>query len=348
MMRLPAFRYRRPATLDEALRILAGEGPSARPVAGGTDLLPNLKRRHQHADTVVSLGRIDSLRGVCAGAGDAPTRIGAMTTLSALLDSRDAVARHPGLARAVAAISTPVLRNMGTLGGNLCLDTRCTYYNQNEDWRQAIDYCMKEAGSTCWVAPGSPRCWAVSSTDSAPLLIALGAAIVLRSAEGERKIPLEALYRDDGIAYLALRPGELLTEVQVPAPVPGLGSTYWKLRRRGSIDFPVLGVGAALVLAPDGVATAARIVLGAAASAPVIAEEAGRSVLGRRLTEETVAAAARLAAGPATPLDNTDFTLQWRKSMVVPFVEGALREIGGLPPRIRPPRHGIHALTLHV
>jgi 4-hydroxybenzoyl-CoA reductase subunit beta len=254
-----------------------------------------------------------------------------MTTLSEIAGSAALGARWRGFVEAVRSISTPILRNMGTIGGNLCLDTRCTYYNQDEEWRESISYCLKEAGQVYWVAPGSPRCWAVSSSDAAPALCALGASVRLVSREGERVIPVADLFRDDGIDYLTKRPDEVLTDVRLPAPAGGVRSTYWKLRRRGSIDFPVLGVAAAVGLDARGTVASASIWLSGVGSAPMEARAAAEFLVGKPPTPEIVAEAARLARDPATPLDNTDFTLQWRKQMVERWVEGALRELAGLP-----------------
>jgi 4-hydroxybenzoyl-CoA reductase subunit beta len=265
--------------------------------------------------------------------------IGAMTRLSEICRNDTLRRVHPALVRAVATISTPVLRNMGTIGGNLCLDTRCTYYNQNEEWRQSISYCMKEAGETCWVAPGSPRCWATSASDSGPLLCAMGAKVRLVSSLGERTIPVVDLFEDDGIQYLTRRHDEVLTRVILPA-AGTMRATYWKLRRRGSIDFPVLGVGAAVALDASGAVREAAIFLGAVASAPKGARDAAAALVGSPLTEESIAVAAALAREPATPLDNTDFTLAWRKQMVERYVAGALHELAGLPFGTPVPRHG--------
>ncbi len=344
MMRLPAFAWRSPRSLREAAEILAGDPAGTRLVAGGTDLWPNLKRRHQSASTVVGLRRIPGLRGIEIGAaGEA--RLGATTTLTDIVRHPGLRARHPGFVKAVASISSPVLRNMGTIGGNLCLDTRCTYYNQNEEWRQAIGYCLKEVGDTCWVAPSSPRCWAISASDSAPILAAIGARVRLVSTAGERVIPVTDLFQDDGIDYLAKRRDEILTDVLVPAP-DGWRATYWKLRRRGSIDFPVLGVGAAVRLDRAGCVAEARVFLGAVASRPLAVPGAGLALAGRPLTAETAAEAGERARDLATPMDNTDFTLQWRRQMVVAYVEGTLRELGGLAPRARPSEHGLFALEV--
>ena len=340
MMRLPVFRYLVPQTLEEAASMLADDPERARIVAGGTDLFPNMKRRHQHADTVISLRRLVDLRSIRL-ADDGEATIGAMTTLTDICEHEGLRAAHPGFVRAVATISTPVLRNMGTIGGNVLLDTRCTYYNQNEEWRRAIGYCMKEAGEVCWVAPGSPRCWAISASDSAPLLCAIGARVRLVSKEGAREVPIVDLYQDDGIQYLTKRPDEILTEIVLPAPA-GTKATYWKLRRRGSIDFPVLGVAAAVRPGKDGAVEDARIFLGAVRSFPTEATDAARSLVGQPLTESTAGAAAALARKPAAPLDNTDFVVNWRKTMVERYVDGVLRELGGLPARIHAPHGGFH------
>ena len=235
---------------------------------------------------------------------------------------------YTGLWQAAAQVATPHLRNMGTIGGNLCLDTRCNYYDQNYEWRKAIDFCMKKDGETCWVATSSPRCLAVSSTDTAPALMSLDASVTLVSAGATREIPVADLYRNDGIHYLTRRPDEILAAVRLPR-LDGWRSTYWKLRRRGSFDFPVLSVAAAAKISRDGTVEEARIVLGAVASRPVAAPEAGRSLIGHALTDEAIARAADLAAHPARPMDNTDFALVWRKRVVRDFVTYALRELRG-------------------
>jgi len=222
-------------------------------------------------------------------------------------------------------ISTPLLRNMGTLGGNLLLDTRCNYYDQNEEWRRAIDYCMKKDGQICWVAPASPRCLAVQSADSVPILIALGARVVLASLAGERDIPLEGLYRNDGIDFTTRLPDELLTEVRLP-PAGAWRGSYRKLRRRGSFDFPVLSVGAAVRREGDRIVEA-RVVLGGVASAPVRLTRCEKSLEGSPLDEGAIRDAADLAAGPSRPMDNTDFSFLWRKQLTKTFVAAALRDL---------------------
>lgn len=343
MLRLPSFRFLQARTLAEAADVLASEGAAehednVRLVAGGTDLWPNMKRRHQKARVVVSLMRVPNLRGVQAN-GD--VRIGATTILEDLVRNAAVRERYPALVRAVASISSPPLRHMGTIGGNLCVDTRCTYYNQTEDWRRSISYCMKEEGEICWVATSSPSCLAHSASDSAPVLCALEAEVKLVSREGERLIPVEGLYRDDGINYLAKGPEEIVAGVHLPkeADSSRCRSAFWKLRRRGSIDFAVLSSAVALWTNPSGVVEKARIYLGAVGSYPVPAEEAAEFLVGKPLNPETIAEAARLARKPAYPMDNTDFQAQWRGTMVVKYTEAALREAAGLPVERLAPKH---------
>jgi 4-hydroxybenzoyl-CoA reductase subunit beta len=343
MLRLPRFDYRRADSVEEAVRMLAGEGAAegrARAVAGGTDLWPNMKRRHQRAEVVVSLMGIAGLDRIEANGG---VTLGATAKLADVAAHPAVRDRYPALARAVDSISSPPLRNMGTIGGNVCVDTRCTYYNQTEEWRRSIDYCMKEAGTVCWVAPSSPRCWAHSASDAAPMFAALGARVRLAGPDGEREVPIAALYRDDGIDYLAKRPDELVTAIEVPteAAAGRCRQAFWKLRRRGSIDFAVLSVAAAVWVDGGGTVADARLYLGAVGSQPVEAGESARALIGKPLGAETIAEAARLARKPATPMDNTDFQAQWRGAMVVHYTEAALRECAGLPVERPAPNHRI-------
>src|SRR5437762_7018917 len=263
MLRLPRFNYLRPATAHEAALMAAELGPRAMFVAGGTDLFPKLKRRQFEIDTLIGLDFLP--RGIHNGSTECA--IDAGVTLSSA--SRDAHLNQSfaGYAEAAGLVSSPPLRNAGTIGGNLCVDTRCNYYNMTHEWRKAAGFCMKKDGDICLVAPGSPRCWAVSSSDTAPVAIALGATVVLAGPDGERELPVAALYRDDGIEYLAKQPFEVVTALRLPPP-DGVRTAYVKLRRRGSIDFPIAG--AAVVLRLDGeVVESCRIVLSAVASHPL-------------------------------------------------------------------------------
>ena len=327
MMRLPPFTYLPAVSVADAAKLMAEHGPAAMLVAGGTDLYPNMKRRQCEPSVLVGLRGIRELGSVRGTARDGMT-IGSGTTLTAVSRHAEVARHYPALATAAGLVSTPQLRNMGTLGGNVCVDTRCNYYNQSYQWRKAVNFCMKKDGEICLVAPGSPRCWAVSSSDTAPVLWSLDASVRLVGPAGERAIPISALYRDDGIEYLAKRPDEVLAEILLP-PADGVRSAYLKLRRRGSFDFPVLGVAVALAMDGERVARA-RIVLGAVASQPREAAEAAELLAGERLTAELIERVADRAARPSRPLDNTDLTHPYRKRMTRVYVARALRALAGI------------------
>ncbi len=325
MMRLPPFRYRAARTLAEAVDWLAEAPGETMIVAGGTDVLPNMKRRQQEPRTLIGLRAIPELQSMTNGCG---LHIGAGVTLTHIVRDDNVRRHYAGLWQAAAQIATPLLRNMGTIGGNLCLDTRCNYYDQGYEWRKAIDFCMKKDGGICWVATSSPKCLAVSSTDTAPMLQALDARVRLVSASGERWVSVADLYQNDGIHYLTRRPDEILAAIDVPDRSLWR-TTYWKLRRRGSFDFPVLSVAAAIKRATDGAVQEARIVLGAVASRPLAAPKAEDALVGRPLTDESIAEAADAAFALAKPMDNTDFELVWRKKMSRALVTYALRDLRG-------------------
>lgn len=323
MLRLPAFTYHRPKTAAEAVQLAAAYGKAAMYVAGGTDLWPNMKRRHQTPAHVISLQDVPGLQSVDV-LPDGRVAIGAMTKLS-LLEHHPTLRQHfPAFAHAVREISTPLLRNMGTIGGNLLLDTRCTYYDQTHEWREAIDFCLKKDGAICWVAPGSPRCWAVQSSDTVPVVCAMEAQVELVGTAGARTIAAADLYRDDGIDYLTKKPEELLTRLFLPAP-RGWKASYLKLRRRDTYDFPVLGVGCCVWTDGDGVVTKANIRLGGAGSYAIPAVDSEQLLVGRQLTDEAIAAAGAAAMKPARTMDNTDLDVYWRRKVAPVYVARALQ-----------------------
>jgi 4-hydroxybenzoyl-CoA reductase subunit beta len=330
MMRLPKFSYRVPKKISDAVKMMADAMPDASFVAGGTDLYPNMKRRQQTPKTVISVTRLRELHEI---RGDAATGmvIGASVSLTDLGEHPVIQRDYPVVANAARLISTPILRNMGTIGGNLLLDTRCNYYDQNYEWRKGVNFCLKKDGDICWVAPSSPKCWAVQSSDLAPVMVALGAKVRLVSTVSDRMVDASGLYNDDGIDYLHKRPGELLTEIYLP-PRNGVRAVYKKLRRRGSFDFPVLGIAAALDVSSEGIVRAARLVLGGVAPAPIQVREAEESLVGHPLDEERIQAATEACYIKARPLDNTDFVMGWRKQMTRPFVRRALQELKNTTP----------------
>jgi len=321
MLRLPLMAHEAPSTIEEAVALLADDGAVL--AAGGTDLLPNLKRRqYPAACTIVSLRRVAHLEGVHID-GNGTIRIGVLTTLADVAEDL----RIPAAVRAAAlSVASPQIRNQGTVGGNLCVDTRCDWLNVPDTWRQAAEPCLKAGGDVCWVAPAKRECWAVSSSDLAPVMVALDAEVRLVGPDGQRSISVENLYRDDGMAHLAKEADEILTEVVIPGD-SDLLATYHKLRRRGSIDFPILGVAAAIRLDDKRTCTAARIVLGAVASAPLRVPEAEQALIGRVYSPDTISVAAEAARRIARPLNNTDLTSRYRKRMIPVFVGRALEEL---------------------
>ena len=336
MMRLPKFEYRTPRTIAEAVKIIGDVGPEAQFVAGGTDLYPNMKRRQQMPKTVISVMRLAELNKV-SGDGSRGLVIGASVTLTEIVEHEIIKRDYPVVASAARTISTPILRNMGTIGGNMLLDTRCNYYDQNYEWRKAINFCLKKDGDVCWVAPGSSKCWAVQSSDLVPVMVAIGAKFRLVSTLGERMVDAAGFYNDDGIDYLQKRPDELLVDIHLP-PTDGWRASYQKLRRRGAFDFPVLGVAVYARFDPDsnGGATSkhdnraivdAKIVLGGIAPSPVQVADAATILIGKLLNDDQIQAAAEAAYVKARPLDNTDFVYQWRKQMARQYTIRALREL---------------------
>lgn len=326
MMRLPPFTYKPARTIAEAASLLAEHGTDAMPVSAGTDLYANMKQRLFAPKVLVGLRPIRELRFI-SDDGRGGLEIGALATLTDVAGHPVVRARYAALADAAGAVSTPQLRNMGTIGGNVCVDTRCNYYNQNLDWRKALGYCMKKDGDVCRVALSSPKCVAVNSSDTAPVLVALRASVRVEGAGGAVVVPFEEFYRDDGMRAWALRPGQIVTRIIVPAPSPGTRSSYLKLRLRNSFDFPIVGVAAMVALDDRGVCRDARVVVNAVASRPVVVDDAAAALVGSRLDAGALDAAAEAAFVAAKPLDNTSGSIPYRKRMVRVYARRALERI---------------------
>ena len=324
MMRLPAFTYLRPRELGEACALLAEHGEDAALVAGGTDLFPKLKRRQIAPTVLVSLHGIEELRGIRVNGG---VTMGAGARIAEVESHPALTGPYAALASAAAVIASPQIRNAGTVGGNLCLDVRCDFYDRTPGWRESVGYCLKAGGAdVCRLASGGSRCWAISTSDLAPVALALDGTLRLVSVRGDRHVPAADLYRDDGLAHLTVARDEIVTELSVP-PTDGLRAIYLKLRRRGSIDFALVGVAAAVRLDESGTCTDARVALGAVTSQPVRVEAAERALVGRPLDGDAIAEAAEAAAAVAKPMKNTDLTPGYRKRMVRVYVTRALREL---------------------
>ncbi|KAA3640252.1 MAG: 4-hydroxybenzoyl-CoA reductase [Armatimonadetes bacterium] len=319
-IQVPPVGFVSAGTLEEAARLVSDPAERAVLIAGGTDLVPKLKRRQTAPITLVSLADIEAMHGI-AITDDGSCVIGALTTLAEIADSSDV---PPVLATAASTVASPQIRNSATIGGNLCVDTRCNYIDMPLTWRQARGHCLKDGGDTCWVAPASNRCWAISSTDLAPVAIALNATVRLVSSRGERVVPAEVLYRSDGIDYLTKTPDEILVDITIPAHTTR--NSFQKLRRRGSIDFALLSVACAVDLDTEGTCTSARIVVGGIASAPVSATDAETFLAGKQLTPEVIEEASEIASKPVRAQDNTDTGQRYRKWMISVHVAKALNE----------------------
>ena len=328
MLRLPEFNYVRPRSLREASKALAALGPEAMAVAGGTDVYPKMKRGQFTPRHLVSLRGLRELKGIRQTKDG--LWIGAGESLTAVSRHRVIAKRLPALAHAAGSVSTPQLRNMGTIGGNVLVDTRCNYYDQTFFWRQAVGFCMKKDGQICLVAPGSEKCLAIASSDTAPVLVSLGAVAVLVNKQGERRVKLEELYRDDGINYSAKAQDEVLKGLLIPKEALTLSNVYLKLRRRGSFDFPILGVAAAMELDKQGECRRAGVVLTAVASAPKVVPEAMTLLQGKKITKELIETVADAAVKISHPLDNADLDYWYRKRMVKVYVSRALARLTGL------------------
>jgi 4-hydroxybenzoyl-CoA reductase subunit beta len=318
---MPAFALRHASTVAEATALLAA--PGARVIAGGTDLVPNLRRGLEAPEMLVDVSAVADL-GVLA-LDEAPRRIGAGVTLARIATDARLAAEYPALARAAAEAAGPAHRTAATVGGNLCLDTRCVFYNQSAWWRRANQYCLKRGGDTCHVAPQGARCHAAFSGDLAPVLLVLGAEVGMASARGTRRLPLAELYRDDGAAHLALAADELLVEVRVPKAARGTVSAYRKARVRGAMDFPLAGVAVSLTRNEARIAQV-RVALTGTNSHPLLL--AGTEALaGRVVDDETLAMLGKLVAKQVSPMRTTVTASNYRRQVASVLAQRVLREL---------------------
>ena len=335
MLPLPVFDYHRPQSLDEAVTLLGRLGDKARIVAGGTDVLPNMKHGLFEPEHLVSIGRIAELRGIRleqAQSGEV-LAIGAGMRLAEIAQSVLVQRAAPALAEACAHVGGPHHRAMGTLGGNICLDTRCRYYNQTYFWRKALGFCLKKDGTVCHVVRGGQKCVAAASNDSAPGLIALEAELTLLGARGERRVPAADFYTADGIKNTVLEPGELVIRASVPLRA-GRTSAFEKLRRRGAIDFPLLSVAARVDRDPStghdepSSVRAIDVVVSALGARPRRLRATSRLPVGSA-PSALPALLADAAWTECKPLTNLDEDAEWRRDMVRVHVRRALERLLG-------------------
>jgi 4-hydroxybenzoyl-CoA reductase subunit beta len=323
LLRLPPYRYHRPESVDEAVALLSQLGSEALPIAGGTDLIPNIKHRLFEPAHLVALRGLRELRGIRETEGC--LEIGAAETLTSVAGHPSVRRFFPSLAEAAGHVAGPQLRNAGTLGGNLCLDTRCTYYNQTHFWRQALGFCLKKDGDVCHVTRVGKKCVAAHSADTPPVLMTLDARAEVVGPSGERQVKVSDFFRADGIHNTRLGPGELVTRVRIPLPPAGTRTGYAKLRQRKSIDFPLLTVAAAARTDPDGRVIELKGVVTALGARPKELSGWLEAVEGERMNESLIEALAERAHAQCHPLENITVDPEWRRAMVPVYVRRALR-----------------------
>ena len=323
-MSLPTFQLLRPKRLDEVVSLLSKHANEVKIIAGGTDLLPSMKQKLFTPPFLLDLRAVDELRGI-RSTSDGGVSVGALTTLAEIEHSALIRRDYPVLYQAAKIIASPVLRNMGTLGGNICLDTRCLWYNQSLLWRKSCGFCLKKDGDLCHVAPSSKTCWAAFSGDTPPALLCLGAEVEIAGADGVRRVPIADFYVNDGIVRLHLSPSEIVTRVHLPAASRGWRGSYQKLRVRGSIDYPLAGVAVALKLR-QGRVEDARMAITALNPAPHLIKDVDASLLGMEVTADLAEQVGELAGRTAKPLTTSALTPEYRREMVKVFAKRALLE----------------------
>lgn len=336
MLRLHEYTYHRPTALAHALALI-GENPGAMPIAGGTDLMPNMKHRLFAPRHLVALKGVAELHGITLGDAEgnavdegspaaAQLVIGAAETLAAV--ARSPLVRHvvPALAEAAGKVAGPQIRNQGTLGGNLCLDTRCTYYNQSFFWRQSLGFCLKKDGDVCHVTRVGKKCVAAASADTVPVLISVGAWVDLAGPGGVRTVTVDDYFVANGEWNTVRRADELLVRIRIPLPGPGVRTAYRKVRQRNSIDFPLLSIAAAADVADDGTARSLTVVVSALGARPRVVTGLDRIAAGRRLLDVADAVAAQ-AFKQCHPLENIIVDPDWRRAMVPVYVRRAIEEL---------------------
>jgi len=326
-MKLPAFDYQKPQSLSEAVGLLA-KRDNAQVMGGGSDVLFNMKLRLFEPETLISLDEITELKSI-DHTGDGAFTLGAGCTLADLVNHADLIKHQPTFAEAVKSVASWHIRNQATLGGNLCLDTRCWYTNQTQEWRNAREDCFKTGGDICHVIKSSPICVALNSSDIAPALMVLGAEIVLQSHEGERQLALRDFYQPDGVEHTVRRADEILTKVLLPAETKSM--TYLKIAPRKGMDFSHGTIAAALTFAGDKVETA-DMVIGSMAPEPVILKTAAEHLHGKRMSEDLLEQAAELAFEDMGVLTNLYTSSAHKKDLVRALIKKSLRPFMGDKP----------------
>ena len=328
-MSLPQFQLLRPRTLLESLEFLSTHAASVRVLAGGTDLLPSLRQKLFDPKYLLDLRAIQELKGIRET--EQSVEVGALTALREIERSKLIQSQYPVLSEAARTVASAVLRNMGTIGGNICLDTRCLWYNQSLAWRKSCGFCIKKDGDLCHVAPGGSKCWAVFSGDTPPALLCLDAGIEIVSVNGTRRIGLQDFYTGMGDNYRKLRPNELVTRIILPRSSAGYRGTYRKLRIRGSIDYPLAGVAVAMKKT-NGHVEDLRVGITAVNPSPMLIKSTEAFAADSSDPERISEASGDLAARTAKPLTTSALTPEYRREMIRVFTKRAVLDVlGGRP-----------------
>lgn len=331
MLRLPPYQYHRPTSLDAAVALMSEHGDDAMYVAGGTDVVPNMKHRLFEPGHLIALRGIDELQGIeevpSSTDKQGVLRISAAETLTAVASHPRVQDLFPALANAAAHVAGPQLRNSGTIGGNVCLDTRCTYYNQTQFWREALGFCLKKDGDVCHVTRTGKKCVAAHSADTPPVLMTLGAEAVLVGPAGRRTMPVADFFVADGIVNTRRARDEILTEIRIPLASAARRQAYVKLRQRKSIDFPLLTVAVAADVDESGFIRSIQGVVTGLGSRPRTLTKWSEVAEGRALDGELIDELAERAHKQCHPLENMIVDPEWRRAMVPVFVKRALEQV---------------------
>ena len=321
-MSLPSFKLLRPRNILEAVGFLAKHSGDLQILAGGTDLLPSMKQRLFTPAYLMDIRGVEEINGIRAHPG-AGVEIGALTPLSVIEDSELIRRDYRVLHEAAATVASPILRNMGTIGGNVCLDTRCVWYNQSLQWRRSCGFCIKKDGDLCHVAPGGKKCWAAFSGDTPPALLCLGADLEIAGPKGFRRVPIRDFYTNIGDARMKLVHNEMVTRVFLPEASAGWKGSYLKLRLRGSIDYPLAGVAVA-IKQNGGPVEAARVAVTAVNPAPLLVAAAEHALVGKQIDEHVATVVGELAAKTAKPLTTSALTPEYRREVVKVYAKRAV------------------------
>ena len=325
VLRLPPFSYHKPSSVAEATGLMDQYAEEAMYVAGGTDLIPNMKHRLFEPTHLIALKSVTALSGIREENGD--LRIGSAETLTEVAGHPEVQKLFPALADAAGHVAGPQLRNAGTIGGNLCLDTRCTYYNQTSFWRGALGYCLKKDGTVCHVTNVGKKCVAAHSADTPPVLMTLGAMVTLAGPDGERRLPIEEFFITDGIYNTRRTPVEIVTEIRIPLGAASRRQAYAKLRQRKSIDFPLLTVAVSADIEGNGTVQSINGVVTALGARPRALSGWDNLAVGGSLDADMIDELAERAHEQCHPLENLIVDADWRRAMVPVYVRRVLEKL---------------------